>query len=115
MAIQDVAEGLVSLCREGKFDEASETYYSNDIVSIEPQGDPREVRGMDAIRGKIEWWNTTFELKNPQVDGPWINEPYFAVKFVIDATVRKTGETTTMSEIAIYKVENDKIVEERFF
>ena len=37
MTTEEIAKGLVALCKEMKFDEAMEKYYSNDIVSIEPR------------------------------------------------------------------------------
>lgn len=103
------------MCRQGEFGAASERYYSPDIVSYEPEGEDRMAKGMEAIRAKMEWFNSTFEVLGAQVEGPWINEPYFAVKFVIDAKNRQTGEPAPMSEVAVYRVENDKVVEERFF
>lgn len=115
MSTQEVAEGLVALCKQGKFDDASETYYSPNIVSIEPNGEPREVQGMDAVRGKMEWWNQNMEVHSVVVEGPWINEPQFAVRYEIDVTNKLTGDRETMREIAVYTVENGKIVNERFF
>ncbi len=115
MTTQEVADGLVALCKQGKFDEASETYYSQDIVSIEPWGEPRETHGMEGVRAKIDWWNQNMEVHNAIVEGPWVNEPMFAVRYEIDVTNKMSGQRETMKEIAIYTVENGKIVNERFF
>lgn len=115
MSTIEIAEGLVAMCREGQFDAASEKFYDENIVSVEPDGDAREVQGMEAIRGKIAWFNETFEVHSAKVDGPWINEPCFLVRFEIDFTTRATGERGTMSEFGLYTVANGKIVHERFF
>jgi hypothetical protein len=53
MSTSEVANRLVNLCREGKFDAAAEELYDTNIVSIEADGPNREVQGMDAIRGKM--------------------------------------------------------------
>ncbi len=46
---QEIADKLVKLCSAAKFDEAAESLYSPDIVSIEagaPPGQSREPRGL---------------------------------------------------------------------
>ena len=43
MTTQEVADTLVKLCSQAKFDEAAETLYSPDIVSMEA-GAPSEAR-----------------------------------------------------------------------
>ncbi|MGI8922702.1 MAG: SnoaL-like domain-containing protein [Fimbriimonadales bacterium] len=115
MSAKEVADGLVALCSEGKFDEASFKYYSDDIVSVEAEGDDRETCGMDAIKAKIDSWNNAFELHGQKIEGPWVNEPQFLIKLEVDITNKATGERQTMSEHCLYTVENGKIVHERFF
>jgi ketosteroid isomerase-like protein len=115
MAIQDVANGLVGLCKSGQFDEAMTRYYSNDIVSIEPHGEQPEARGIAAVKAKAEWWSDNFEVTETNVSGPFINGDQFSVLFNIDATEKSTGKRMPMEEIAVYTVKDDKIVNERFF
>lgn len=115
MSAKEVGEGLVALCKQGLFDQAAETYYDENILSVEADGTERETRGMDAIRRKTEWWNSTFDVVGAQVDGPWVNEPFFIVKFVIDVKEKATGKDIHMEELAVYEVSNGKIVSERFF
>jgi hypothetical protein len=115
MSVSDIANRLVELCKEGKFEACYPELFSPNLVSIEAQGEPREFVGMEAVLGKAEWWNATYEVLGAEVDGPWVNEPYFAVKFVMDTKDRKTGELNHMEEVAIYTVEDGKIVSERFF
>jgi len=77
-----VAEELVSFCRAGNFTDAINTLYSPDIVSIESMGNeqmPREMKGIDAIRGKNQWWADNNEVHSSVVDGPFIGEDKFAV------------------------------------
>lgn len=90
MSAQEIADGLVSLCREGRFKEAVDAFYSDDIVSVEAQGEPRELRGIDACRGKEQWFNATYEVLDCQVEGPWLNDPCFIAKFIIKVRNKET-------------------------
>lgn len=114
MATSDVAEGLVGLCKTGAFREAIEKYYGDDIVSVEPMGEPAEVRGLSAVLAKADWWDKSFEIHGVEVEGPYTNGEYFAVRFKLDATNKMSGERNSMDEIALYEVKDGKIVHERF-
>jgi len=115
MTTQDVANDLVTLCRQGKFDEAGEKYWADDVLSVEAMGDVRESRGKPEARGKSEWWNSTFEVNEVKVEGPYIHGDTFIVRFQMTTTNRQSGEKATMDETALYTVKAGKIAEERFF
>jgi hypothetical protein len=115
MSVHDIATGLVDLCKEGKFGEAVAAYYADDIVSVESFGEPRESQGIEAIHAKMAWWASSVEVHGITVEGPWVNEPTFIVKFVMDTTDKSTNERKTWSELALYSVHEGKIVHERFF
>jgi ketosteroid isomerase-like protein len=113
-----VAHELVSLCRQGRNMEVLEKYYSPDIESVEAVGDenlPQIMRGIDAIRGKNEWWFNTFSVNSADVSGPFVGDDQFAVHFSFDTTNKQTGERTQMTEMALYTVRDGKIVREQFF
>jgi len=113
-----VAEELVSHCRAGNFIEAINTLYSPDIVSVEPIGSeqvPREMSGIDAVRGKTEWWADNHEVHSSVVDGPFVGEDKFAVYYNLDVTFKPTGKRNPMEEMALYTVRDGKIVREQFF
>jgi hypothetical protein len=40
MTTTEIAERLVALCRENKYEQAQTELYSDDAVSIEPEGSP---------------------------------------------------------------------------
>ena len=115
MSTQDIATDLVALCRAGKFDEAGEKYWADDVLSVEPAGDMAETRGKVAVRGKGEWWEGAHTVHAVEIAGPYVNGNQFAVRFTIDQTVKETGERGTMDEIGLYTLKNGKIAEERFF
>ena len=113
-----IAEELVSFCRGGRFLDAVNTLYSPDIVSVESMGNetmPREMKGIDAIRGKNKWWAENHEVHASVVDGPFVGEDKFAVYYNLDVTFKPTGKRTPMEEMALYEVKDGKIVREQFF
>jgi ketosteroid isomerase-like protein len=118
MTTQDVANDLVALWKQGKFDESGEKYWAADVVSIEagaPGGGDPVSRGIDAARGKGEWWNANHEVHGVEVEGPYVNGDQFIVRFKMDMTPKATGQRTTMDETGLYTIKNGKIAEERFF
>jgi len=111
---QEVANGLTALVKEQKYREATETYYAQDIISTEPFGEPATVTGIDAVKAKLDWWETNFQVHGGSVDGPFVCDDVFAVEYTIDATNKISGERSTMHEVAVYTVANGKIVAEKF-
>ena len=114
MATTEVAQGLVSLCKQGQYMEAITKYYSDDIVSVEAMSDPAEMRGIEAVKGKTQRFEEMMEVHSAKVEGPYVNEDTFAVRFILDATDKSSGKRMNMDEIAVYTVKNDKIVHEQF-
>ena|SRR5689334_11313878 len=118
MTTQEVANKLVKLCSEGKFEEATKTLYSQDIVSVEagaPPGGSREAKGLDAVVAKGEWWTSNHEIHSATVEGPLIAGSHFAVVFKLDVTFKPEGRRFQMEEIGVYKVADGKVVYEEFF
>ena len=115
---QELADGLVKLCSQGKFEEATRTFYSPDIVSVEagaPPGQSRESKGIDAVMKKGEWWVTNHEVHSSIVEGPLLAGSHFAVVFKLDVTFKPESRRFQMEEIGVYKVADGKIVYEEFF
>jgi ketosteroid isomerase-like protein len=113
-----VAQELVALCRARRNLDAIDKLYSPKIVSIEPVGSPQmpaEMSGIDAIRGKNEWWFANNELHSTEANGPFVGEGQFAVQYTFDATFKPTGQRNKMTEMALYTVKDGKIVREQFF
>jgi ketosteroid isomerase-like protein len=117
MTTQEIADKLVKLCSQGKFDEAMELY-SPDIVSMEagaPPGQSRESKGLAAVKAKAEWWNANHEVHAALVEGPLVAGSRFAVTFKMDITFKPQSRRFQMEEIAVYHVADGKIVHEEFF
>ena len=113
-----VASELVELCRAGKNLEAIDRLYSPNILSIEPIGDrqmPAEMHGVDAVRVKNEWWFANHDIHRAEVSGPFLGEDQFAVQYSYDITFKPTGRRTAGTEMALYTVEDGRVVREQFF
>jgi ketosteroid isomerase-like protein len=118
MTTQEIADTLVKLCSEGSYNEAVETLYADDVVSMEagaPPGQSREMKGLAAVKAKGEWWAANHEVHSSVVEGPLVAGSHFAVTFKLDTTFKPQGRRFQMEEVAIYKVVDGKIVYEEFF
>ena len=116
MTTQEVAGQLAGYCKQGKFAEAINELYHNDIVSIEPDGAPmKEVRGLEAVKQKTEHFNSMVEeVHGMEVSDPIVADKFFAISMKMDVTFKGTPRNI-MEEICLYKAENGKIVWEQFF
>lgn len=94
--------------------------YAENAESVEavvpPGRDVRIARGRGAIKGKREDWVATHDVHKLDVDGPYVHPPNrFGVRFEAEVTQKATGRQMTLREIAVYTVEEGKIVREEFF
>lgn len=116
--VSEVANDLVDLCRSGQFTAVIDKHYSDDIVSIEPvdsPSSPKRQEGIEAIRGKNAWWVENHEVHSATVEGPFVSEEQFAVRFKFDVTFKPASKRMEMQEMALYTVKDGKIVQEEFF
>ena len=117
----EVGKKLVELCRKGKHMEAINTLYGPKIVSIEAQSSPAmpaRMEGIDAIRGKAEWWEKNHEVHSGNAEGPWPHGDRFIVHFTYDVTAKAgpmAGKRMKLDEAALYTVKDGKVVHEEFF
>ncbi len=118
MDTKQIADKLVEHCRNHTEAQALDELYATDAVSVEaavPPGMDREAKGVDAIKGKHEWWNSNFEVHGGTTSDPMLHGDRFAVIFDVDATNKESGERTQMHEVGLYHVDGGKIVREEFF
>jgi len=118
MTTQEVANQLVSLCREGKFEEVLEKLYSKDIESIEPEGSifPNHAKGLSALLDKGKQWEEMIaEVHSSEVSDPLVAENFFSITMKTKVTLRGMSEPMNMDEVCIYRVEDGKVVTEQFF
>ncbi len=116
MKTQEIANNLVQWCKEGNYDRCYQELYSNNIVSLEQEwAEHSRAEGMEAVAQKGKWWEETFEVHNVEVSEPIVAANWFSVRFNMDTTHRPSGQRTNSEEIAVYQVQNGKIVKEQFF
>src|SRR5438876_10960088 len=114
---EEVATKLVDYCRKGEWMKAVDDLYAKDIVSVEAQAGENmsaEMRGIDQVRGKTEWWEKNMEVHSAKVSGPFVARDTFVVQFDVDVTDKNSKKRTQMSEVGIYKVKDGKVVREEF-
>ncbi|MEM7494041.1 MAG: nuclear transport factor 2 family protein [Pseudomonadota bacterium] len=116
--MMQIGQALVEHCQNGKEAELMQNYYSPDAISaeaVEMPGMGREVKGLEAIIAKGEWWMNAHEIHSSSVEGPFVHgNSQFSVIFDMDVTEKASGTRTQMREIGTYHVENGKIVREEF-
>jgi hypothetical protein len=119
MSALEVGTRLVQMFNDGQSLEAVDELYSDSVVSIEGQGSeemPARMEGIDAIRGKNEWWYANNEVHSTLARGPYVGHraDQFVVHYDLDVTSKDSGERTQMQEVGLYTVENGKVAQEEF-
>ena len=117
MTTEEVAQRVVELTRQQKWHEAIDSLYDENIVSVEARGmgdEPAEKRGLEAVRGKADWWVKTMEIHSFKVGGPFVAHDRFVVQYDIDVTEKNSKNRMQMAEVGVYTVKEGKIVREEF-
>lgn len=117
MTTHEVANRLVELCREDKYEQAVRELYSPEIVSVEPEGRPdRIVKGLAAIAEKGQKFEAMIEKMNTNViSDPISAENFFAITMKMNVQMKGVPVPVDMDEVCVYNVKNGKIVKEEFF
>ena len=120
MGAMEVGQKMVEMVNAGRESEAEfvSQYYANDIISIEGQGSdemPARLEGIDAIRGKHKWWYDNNEVHSTVTEGPYIGhrDDQFVARFIMDMTPNG-GERTQMTEVGLFTIKDDKIIQEEY-
>lgn len=117
MNTEEVGKKLVDYCRKGAWVKALDDLYAKDIVSVEAQAGPNmpaEMRGIDQVRGKTEWWEKNMEVHSAKVTGPFVARDTFVVQYDVDVTDKNSKKRMQMSEVGVYKVKDGKVAHEEF-
>ena len=117
MNTEEVAQKVVELCRKQAWKEAIDTLYADDIVSVEAHsmdGGSPEIRGIEGVRKKADWWASSMEVHSFKATGPFVAHDRFVVQFDVDVTDKDSNKRMQMSEVGVYTVKDGKIVREEF-
>ena len=120
MNVMEIGQKLVAAVAAGREAEDAfvSEFYDADIVSIEGQSGeemPQRMEGLEAVRGKHNWWNDNNEIHSTTATGPYCGhrEDQFVIRHNMDITPTG-GERMQMEEVGIYTLANGKIVMEEF-
>lgn len=116
MTTQEIADRLVTLCRQGKNEKAYRELFAKNAVAIEPEHTRApNAEGLDALLKKNKEFEAGIEeMHSATVSDPLVADNYFSVVMGLDATF-KERDRVNMNEVCVYKVEDGKIVSEQFF
>ena len=117
MTTKDIANRLHELFNQGNWAAAQDEFFSENAESVEPpkaQG-LQSVKGLDAIRKKGQQFTEMVE----EMHGGYVSDPIVAGNHIsfamgMDVTYKGMGRQK-MDEIAVYEVQDGKIVKEQFF
>ncbi|MDB6115079.1 MAG: hypothetical protein JWQ83_1792 [Lacunisphaera sp.] len=117
MNTTEIAQRLVALCREGKWETAQKELFAPDAVSIEAAASPafeKETRGLAAIEEKGRKWNAMIEqVHSLAVSDALVAENSFACTMNLDVTM--TGRPRMqINELCVYGIKDGKIASEQF-
>lgn len=117
MTTQEVANRLVTLCREGKFEQAVQELYAPDIVSVEAEGTPNRVeKGLAAIAEKAARFESKIErINRTTISDPIVAENFFSMAMLMNVRMKGMDTDIDMDEICVYNVRDGKVVKEEFF
>ena len=117
MTTQEIAERLVALCREGKFETAHKELYATDAISIEPYATAtfaKETKGLNALLEKGHKFTALIEQVHAMsISDPLVAGTAFAFAMQLDVTIKGKGRVS-MNELCIYEVKDGKIISEQF-
>lgn len=117
MNTQDVANRYVKMSREGQMFDIIDQLYDDSIVSREmPEWPgPTVTEGIKAVMEKNDnWMSSVEEIHSGMVSDPIVAGNHFTVRMDFDVTFKEQGRQQ-MEEIAVFEVNNGKIVNEQFF
>ena len=118
MNTSEIAQRLVALCRETKWETAQRELYADDARSLEAEPGPafpQETRGLAAIVEKGRKFDSMVEqFHSIDVSEPIVADHSFACTMRMDVTMKGQGRFN-MTELCVYEVKNGRIVAERFY
>lgn len=116
MTNQEIATKLVDYCRQGKYEEAQNELYAQDVESFEPAHSPMPyAKGLDALKEKgVQFQNSVEQYHGGTVSDPLVAGNFITLTMGMDVTLKGMGRMN-MEEVCVYEVKDGKIVKETFY
>jgi ketosteroid isomerase-like protein len=89
-------------------------HWHKDFVSIEGVGANMSWEGRKAVQAKCDDWMSKNTVHGCRAEGPFVGSTGFAVKLSMDVEEKASGKRFQMDEVAVYTVQNGKVVREEF-
>jgi hypothetical protein len=113
MSTATIAARLIELCTEGKFLEAQQELYDDNITSIDPDGS--KTVGAENMHAKErEFLSKVEKFHRINWSEPSFAGSFFTVILKMEIEFKKIGRKD-VEEVCVYQVRNEKIVFEQFF
>jgi hypothetical protein len=113
--IKQIADRLISLCREQKFVEAYKELYGEEAESIDPMYSLMPpARGLITLIEREKQFLAKATIHEIKISEPLISGKYFAIHIHMDFNVEDRGRKI-VDELAVYHVKGGKIVRQQFF
>jgi len=118
--LMQIGQQVVEMNNNDQSRDCVKQLYAQDCVSAEamamPGQDSNEVKGVDAILAKHDWWEGANEVHSSSAEGPFaFGDDRFNVIYEMDVTDKESGNRMQMKEVATYYVDNNnKICREEF-
>jgi ketosteroid isomerase-like protein len=118
MTTQEIADRLVVLCRQERYETAQKELFSKDAISTEPYATPafeKETKGLDAIIEKGHKFEAMVQkMHKVEVSEPLIANNSFSCTMHMEVTMKEGGHMD-MTELCVYQVNDGKIIAETFY
>lgn len=116
----EIGRAFVQAMQDRRGLENVDEMYAENAESVEAVVPPgryvRVTSGREAIKAKREDWLKTHDLLSLSADGPYVHPPNrFGVRFEAEVVQKDTGKLMKLREIAIYSIEEGRIVREEFY
>ena len=108
-----VAQRLIELCSAGKFLEAQEELYHQDIVSVETDG-TRTLGAANMHQKEEQFLARVGRMGAIRYSEVLVAGSYFSVVLQMEMELKGVGDIT-IEEVCVYQVKEGKIIFEQFF
>jgi hypothetical protein len=118
LSIQQIADRLVELCRQGRFEMAQKELYADNLFSIELHDNPINKKKLKSLQSIIEKGKRLEEMIE-EVHEFTVSDPIVVGNCIVfemsyDLTM-KDQNRLNWKELCVYRVKNGKIMYEQFF
>jgi limonene-1,2-epoxide hydrolase len=116
MTPQQVADRFYELAQQGQYDQIQTELYGTNVKSVEPLHAPwPTVEGLDKVLEKSKvFHDMTEQMHSGYCTAPVVAGNHFTCTMGMDITVKGQGRMQ-LDEVAVYEVNDGKIVLEQFF